>query len=139
MTQSTGEAPVGEQRCVKLRLFGLRGARMNRFEEQGFPFSTGLTVALVWSELQRTADPHTVLASLPRHAAHAFVNGLPIQRRDGWDTPLAAGDTVTYMVMAAGGQPAWTPLARASPWPVQRERAKRMERTKRRGGDRAAD
>lgn len=94
---------MGEQPHVKLRLFGLRGSRMNRFEEQGFPFTSGLTVGQVWSELQRTAEPRTVLARLPRHAAHAFVNGVPIQRRASWDTPLAAGDTVTYMVMAAGG------------------------------------
>jgi molybdopterin converting factor small subunit len=94
---------VGEPRRISVRLFGLRGPRMNRFEEQGFPYSAGLTVGQVWSELQRTAEAHTVLASLPRHAAHAFVNGVPIQRRDGWDTPVAANDTVTYMVMAAGG------------------------------------
>lgn len=94
---------MGEQRHIRVRLFGLRGTRMNRFEEQGFPFSAGLTVGQVWSELQRTAEPHTLLASLPRHAAHAFVNGIPIQRRAGWDTPLAPDDTLTYMVMAAGG------------------------------------
>lgn len=94
---------MGEQQYINVKLFGLRSPRMNQFEEQGFPFSQGLTVGQIWSELQRTAETHTVLASLPRHAAHAFVNGVPIQRRDGWDTSVAANDTVTYMVMTAGG------------------------------------
>jgi molybdopterin converting factor small subunit len=133
VTRPPGEAPVGEQRHVNVRLFGLRSPRMNRFEEEGFPFSPGLTVGQLWSELQRTAEPHTVLASLPRDAAHAFVNGVPIQRTDGWDTPVAADDIVTYMVMAAGGLPAWTQGVRKLPMPAQSELAKRE------GGDCSAD
>jgi molybdopterin converting factor small subunit len=88
---------------IHLRLFGLRSARMNRIEGQGFPFSPGLTVGKVWSELQHAAEPHTPLASLQRDLVHALVNGLPIQRLAGWETPLAMGDTLTFMVMAAGG------------------------------------
>jgi molybdopterin converting factor small subunit len=77
--------------------------KMNRMEEESFPFCEGLTVGRVWGDLQKTADARAPLASLQRDAVLALVNGAPIQRLAGWDTPLAAGDTVTFMVKAFGG------------------------------------
>jgi len=88
---------------VRVRLFGLRAARMSRIEEEPFPFSAGLTVAAVWSELQKGSEPKSPMASLQRDMVLALVNGAPIQRLDGWETPLANGDTLTFMVKAFGG------------------------------------
>ena len=88
---------------ICLRLFGLRGPRMDRIEEEPFPFSAGLTVAELWRELQGAADPDSVLAQLRPENTLALVNGVPIQRLAGWDTVLAAGDTLTLMVKAFGG------------------------------------
>jgi molybdopterin converting factor small subunit len=94
---------MSEPAAIRLRLFGLRGPRMARIEEETFPSSPGLTVGRVWSELQRTAESTAPLASLPRDVMLALVNGAPIQRLAGWETPLTVGDTVTFMVKAAGG------------------------------------
>ena len=97
------ETTVSEQNGIRLRLFGLRGSRMNRIEEETFPFSSDLTVVKVWGELQRTSAPDSTLASLQRDLVLALVNGAPVQRLAGWETRLAAGDTVTFMVKAFGG------------------------------------
>ena len=89
---------------IRLRLFGLWGPKMGRIEEEAFPFLPHLTVGKVWSELQRTADPHAPLASLQRDMVLALVNGSPVHRlSEGWDTSLKIGDTVTFMVKAFGG------------------------------------
>jgi len=89
---------------VRLRLFGLRGPKMGRIDEETFPLSPNLTVGKVWSELQRASDLHAPLASLPRDMVLALVNGTPVQRlAEGWDTCLVDGDTVTFMVKAFGG------------------------------------
>jgi molybdopterin converting factor small subunit len=76
---------------------------MSRIEEEIFPFSDGLTVGKVWGQLQKASAPRAPLASLQRDMVLALVNGAPVQRLAGWDTPLAAGDTVTFMVKAFGG------------------------------------
>ena len=95
-----GEFP--EKIC--LRLFGLRGPKVGRIEEESFPLSPNLTVGKVWGELQRSAAPHSPLASLPRDMVLALVNGTPVQRlAGGWDTSLRDGDTVAFMVKAFGG------------------------------------
>jgi molybdopterin converting factor small subunit len=94
---------MSEPAAIRLRLFGLRGPRMARIEEETFPFSPDLTVGRIWSELQRTADPRSPLASLRRDVVLALVNGAPVQRLAGWETSLTGGDTVTFMVKAAGG------------------------------------
>jgi molybdopterin converting factor small subunit len=94
---------MADNNGVRLRLFGLRAARMNRIEEEPFPFSPGLTVAGVWTELQQGCEPKSPMASLQRDMVLALVNGAPIQRLNGWETPLANGDTLTFMVKAFGG------------------------------------
>lgn len=91
------------QSGIRLRLFGLRGTRMNKIDEQPFPYTPDLTVGGVWSELQRQAEPHSQLARLQRDMVLALRNGEPIHRLAGWDTPLADGDTLTFMVKAFGG------------------------------------
>jgi molybdopterin converting factor small subunit len=89
---------------IRLRLFGLRGPKMSRIEEEAFPFLPNLTVGRVWGELQRGADPHAPLASLQRDMVLVLVNGSPVHRlSEGWDTLLKIGDTVTFMVKAFGG------------------------------------
>ena len=92
-----------EERALFLRLFGLRRPRMNRIEEETFPCPPGLTVAGLWQELRRDAEPRSALVDLQPEAILALVNGVPVQRLAGWDTPLAPGDTVTLMVKAFGG------------------------------------
>lgn len=94
---------MSEEEHVRLRLFGLRGPRMNRVEQGTFPLAPGLTVARLWSELQRTAEPGSLLAGLQRELVLALVNGVPIHRLQGWETELTAGDTVTLMLKAFGG------------------------------------
>ena len=77
---------------------------MGRIEEEELGFRQGLTVAGVWSDLQKGAPPHAPLASLQRDMVLALVNGSPVHRlSEGWDTVLKAGDTVTFMVKAFGG------------------------------------
>lgn len=89
---------------IRLRLFGLNQGRSARIEEQAWPYTPGLTVGGLWADLQQRADPHAPMASLQREMVLALVNGMPIQRLEGgWDTPLAEGDTVTFMVKAFGG------------------------------------
>lgn len=88
---------------IRLRLFGLRrpGGRM---EEEPLTLGSGTTVGQLWTDLQRKADAGAPLASLQRDMVLALVNGAPVQRLEqGWDTPLAEGDTVTFMVKAFGG------------------------------------
>jgi len=94
---------MGEQDVIRLRTFGLHGPRMNRIEEQAFPLVPDLTVGRIWSELQRGADPKSTLSRLQRDMVLALVNGVPVHRLSGWDTRLAASDTVTFMVKAFGG------------------------------------
>ncbi len=89
---------------IRLRLFGLSLGHGARIEEQVRPYTSGLTVGRLWADLQQRADPHAPMASLQREMVLALVNGTPIQRLEGgWDTPLADGDTVTFMVKAFGG------------------------------------
>ncbi len=89
---------------IRLRLFGLRHSRSSRIEEERRTCQLGTTVGQLWADLQRGADAGTPLASLQRDMVLALVNGAPIQRLDkGWETPLAEGDTVTFMVKAFGG------------------------------------
>jgi hypothetical protein len=94
---------MSEHDVIRLRTFGLHGPRMNRIEEQVFPYSPDLTVGRIWSELQRAADPKSMLSRLQRDMVLALVNGTPVHRLNGWDTGLAASDTVTFMVKAFGG------------------------------------
>lgn len=94
---------ISESEPIRLRLFGLQGSNESQIEQQSFPLSPGLTVAGLWSELQRAAEPGSALASLPRARVLALVNGTPIQRLAAWDTRLQSGDTVTFMVKAFGG------------------------------------
>lgn len=88
---------------VHLRLFGLQRASDSNIRKGTFPFSTGLTVAQLWEELQQTSQPGSPMATLPRDKVLALVNGLPVQRLDEWATLLKAGDTVTFMAKAFGG------------------------------------
>ena len=94
---------VSRQEGIRLRLFGLRGPKMSRVESATFPFSPELTVGKLWAELQGRSEPRSLLARLQRDAVLALVNGAPIQRLAGWETRLAAGDTVTLMLKAFGG------------------------------------
>ena len=89
---------------LRLRLFGgLRGVKKARMEEDSFPFSPGLTVGELWRQLQGTAEPDWLLSRLSRDAVLVLVNGVPTQRLAGWETVLAAEDTVTLMIKAFGG------------------------------------
>ncbi len=72
-------------------------------EEDEFPLSPGLTMGELWNRLQETAESDWLLFSLHRDAVLALVNGTPIQRLAGWETVLAAEDTVTLMIKAFGG------------------------------------
>ncbi len=94
---------MSEQAHIHLRLFGLRGPRMSRMEQETFPLAPGLTAGRLWSELQRMAEPGSLLAGLQRELVLALVNGVPIHRLQSWETELAAGDTVTLMLKAFGG------------------------------------
>jgi len=76
---------------------------MTHIEQDSFPFVPGLTVGKVWSELQKASEPRSSMASIQRDMVLALVNGMPIQRLAGWETALAVGDTVTFMVKAFGG------------------------------------
>lgn len=89
---------------IRLRLFGLRQSNSSRVEEERITCATGTTVGRLWADLQRQADAGAPLASLQQEMVLALVNGAPVQRLEqGWDTPLADGDTVTFMVKAFGG------------------------------------
>ena len=94
---------TAEQKAIRLRLFGLRGSNDSQIEKESFPFSSNLTVATLWSELQQDAEPGSPMVSLSRNRVLALVNGVPIQRLTAWQTPLNSGDTVTLMVKAFGG------------------------------------
>ena len=95
---------VDNQGMLRLRLFGgLREVKKARIEEESFPYSPGLTVGELWGQLQGTAEPDWLLVRLSRDGVLALVNGTPIQRLVGWETPLAVDDTVTFMVKAFGG------------------------------------
>ncbi len=94
---------ASEQGTIRLRLFGLRGTKIARVEEECVPLAAAVTVGGLWSSLQRAADPRSPLASLQRDLVLALVNGRPIHFLAGWETPLHDGDTVTYMPKAFGG------------------------------------
>ncbi len=97
-------AQASDHGSLHLRLFGgLREVRKARMEEDEFPYSPGLTVGELWSRLQGGAESGWLLSSLRRDGVLALVNGVPIQRLAGWETELAAEDTVTFMVKAFGG------------------------------------
>lgn len=106
MEETIGQDPaslVADPEHIHLRLFGLQRPNDSRIGTATFSFSTGLTVAELWDELRRTAQPDSPMAQLPREKVLALVNGAPIQRLDDWATVLKAGDTITFMAKAFGG------------------------------------
>ncbi|NIM95340.1 MAG: hypothetical protein GTO18_16720 [Anaerolineales bacterium] len=87
---------------VNIRLFGLSGmaSRMNKFSQ---PIQGATSVELLWAEIQNSAEPGELIATIDRDALLVLVNGRPIHLLDGWQTRAQDGDEITFMLKTAGG------------------------------------
>ena len=87
---------------VKIRCFGLRrsAAQPTRLRQTlGGP----TTVGQLWQRLLESGEVGGELGRVDREALLVLINGRPIHMLRGWNTPLADGDEVTFMLQVAGG------------------------------------
>jgi molybdopterin converting factor small subunit len=88
---------------ITLRLFGF-GSRASGFDTERRSVVVGTTVHRLWEELRSSADDTELLARIDERNVVFLLNGKLIhQHKTNW-TILKDGDTVTYMVLAMGGQ-----------------------------------
>jgi sulfur carrier protein ThiS len=88
---------------IRLRLFGF-GSKASGWEVDSRSVPQGTTVSAVWNSLRSSAEEGALLARIDESNVFYLVNGKLIPRRRLEETLLEDGDTVTFMVMAIGGQ-----------------------------------
>lgn len=88
---------------IELRLFGF-GAKASGWDTDTRSVSEGTTVSAVWDSLRSSAQEGELLARIDERHVFFLLNGKLIPRTETHDAVLEDGDTVTFMVMAIGGQ-----------------------------------
>jgi len=88
---------------ITLRLFGF-GSRASGFDTELRSVAAGTTVRKLWEELRSSADDTELLARIDERNVVFLLNGTLIHQQETNHTVLKDGDTVTYMVLAMGGQ-----------------------------------
>jgi molybdopterin converting factor small subunit len=88
---------------ITLRLFGF-GTRASDFDTERRSVAAGTTVHKLWESLRASADDNELLARIDERNVVFLLNGTLIHQHKTNRTTLKDGDTVTYMVLAMGGQ-----------------------------------
>ena len=88
---------------ITLRLFGF-GSRASGFDTERRSVDVGTTVRKLWKELRSSADDTELLARIDERNVVFLLNGVLIHQHRTDRALLKDGDTVTYMVLAMGGQ-----------------------------------
>jgi len=88
---------------ITLRLFGF-GSRASGFDTERRSVDVGTTVRKLWEDLRSSADGTELLARIDERNVVFLLNGTLIHQHRTNRIVLKDGDTVTYMVMAMGGQ-----------------------------------
>jgi sulfur carrier protein ThiS len=88
---------------IRLRLFGF-GSKASGWEIDTRSVPQGTTASGVWKSLRSSAEEGALLARIDERNVFYLVNGKLIPRTRLEETVLEDGDTVTFMVMAIGGQ-----------------------------------
>ena len=88
---------------INLRLFGF-GPRASGWDTDTRSVSRGTTVLAVWNSLRSSAQEGELLARIDERHVVFLLNGKLTPRAQRQEAVLEDGDTVTFMVMAIGGQ-----------------------------------
>ena len=88
---------------INLRLFGF-GARASGWDTDTRSISQGTTVLGVWERLRSSAREDELLSRIDERHVVFLLNGKLIPESRRQEAVLEEGDTVTFMVMAIGGQ-----------------------------------
>jgi molybdopterin converting factor small subunit len=88
---------------ITLRLFGF-GSRASGFDTARRSVIAGTSVRELWENLRSSADDTELLARIDERNVVFLLNGTLIHQHKADHTVLKEGDTVTYMVLAMGGQ-----------------------------------
>ena len=88
---------------ITLRLFGF-GSRASDFDTERRSVAVGTTVRKLWEDLRSSADDTELLARVDERSVVFLLNGTMIHQHKTNHAVLKDGDTVTYMVLAMGGQ-----------------------------------
>jgi len=85
-----------------VRLFGF-GSRASGYETKTRVIPEGATIRELWEDMRTSANPDSLLARIEGKKVWVLINGLHFNQAKKWETLLADGDTVTFMVYAMGG------------------------------------
>jgi sulfur carrier protein ThiS len=88
---------------IRLRLFGF-GPRASGWDTDTSVVPQDTTVAEVWKSLRSSAQDGELLARIDERHVFFLVNGKLIHGAQLQEAVLRDDDTVTFMVMAIGGQ-----------------------------------
>ena len=98
---------------IRLRLFGF-GAKASGWDTDTTSVPQGTTVSEVWQSLRSSAEEGELLARIDERHVFFLVNGKLTRGAQLQEAVLQDGDTVTFMVMAIGGQ-SWHPMENHRP------------------------
>jgi len=98
---------------IRLRLFGF-GAKASGWDTDTLSVPQDTTVSEVWQSLRSSAEEGELLARIDERHVFFLVNGKLIHGAQLQEAVLRDGDTVTFMVMAIGGQ-SWHPMENHRP------------------------
>ena len=87
---------------VTIKLYGLIGGSATKVRVIQ-SYEPGSTIEDVWQRLRSEANPEDKIAVLDQRILLGLINGTPIVYLNGWETCLADGDMVTFMIKTAGG------------------------------------
>jgi molybdopterin converting factor small subunit len=88
---------------IRLRLFGF-GSKASGWQIDTRSVPQGTTVSEVWKSLRSSAQEGELLARIDERHVFFLVNSKLIPAAQIQEAVLKDGDTVTFMVMAIGGQ-----------------------------------
>ena len=88
---------------INLRLFGF-GPKASGWDTDTGSVARGTTVSEVWDSLRSSAREGELLARIDERHVVFLLNGKLIHEAQRQEAVLDDGDTVTFMVMAIGGQ-----------------------------------
>ena len=87
---------------VTVHFFGF-GTRASGYETETRGIAEPATIRELWEDLRDSAKPGSVLAQIEEKKVWVLVNGRHFNQTGKWQTPIAGGDIITFMVYAMGG------------------------------------
>jgi molybdopterin converting factor small subunit len=88
---------------INLRFFGF-GSRASGIDTEAKNVRQGTTARELWEALRSSAGEQELLARIDEKNVSFFVNGRLVHHGKMHESVLEEGDTVTFMVLAMGGQ-----------------------------------